>query len=143
MFSAKDIMTNQVPILSKDLSVVEAYKIMKEYEYSNFPVVDSGGSYSGILTKEDVHSVLYLSSGKTFLDHVKIDRLVNSERLVCGLELPMPDVILLFLSKQTDCLPVLREEKIAGVITPVSLLKAYQKNAGFYYKDTARQEAFV
>ena len=140
---AKDIMTTPVFTISDDSTVGEAADVMIEQKLSCLPVLGGGGALVGILTHTDFGlRRVVLPHGETMFSMLghwaepaamervtqelkgKLVREVMHEPVTTVEEdTPIEDLLKLMLSDRINRLPVMRGEKVEGIVTRHDLLK--------------------
>jgi CIC family chloride channel protein len=130
----KDAMVKTVQTVSEDKSVGTLIALMQSSRHAGFPVLDSKGKLSGIVTLSDLRSKV--KSGET---DKKIGDIATH-----GLEVAYPDetleaVLKRLASKQIGRLPVVdREDKteLLGLITRSDIVNSYNKKVVEKFRDT-------
>ena len=146
---AKDIMTKKVLTVKEDMTVKEVAKLLVERRISGAPVVDKSGKLKGIVTEADliirdkkVHiptvvqlleGVIYLESPKRFeeeMDRIlgqKISEIMTKKVTTITPELYIEDIATLMSTQKTYLLPVIKEDKIVGIVGKADIVKAIAK----------------
>lgn len=65
MFTAKDIMTEEVIRVRPETPVYDAIELLVENEITGMPVVDDGSNLVGVLSEKDVLTMLYAMEDNT------------------------------------------------------------------------------
>jgi predicted transcriptional regulator len=65
MFTAKDIMTEEVIRVRPEMPVYDAIELLVENEITGMPVVDDGSNLVGVLSEKDVLAMLYAMEDNT------------------------------------------------------------------------------
>lgn len=65
MFTAKDIMTEEVIRVRPETPVYDAIELLVENEITGMPVVDDGSNLVGVLSEKDVLAMLYAMEDNT------------------------------------------------------------------------------
>ncbi|SMC26621.1 acetoin utilization protein AcuB [Desulfacinum hydrothermale DSM 13146] len=114
-------MTTRVVSTRKEASVQEAMAVMKRHSIRHLPVLDSQGRLEGWVTDADLRSVLIAS----MLEDLTVqDVMVRSPHTVDPDE-ALERAAKLILEKKIGGLPVVRDEKLVGVITVIDILSAF------------------
>lgn len=140
---AHQIMTRQVITVTPETTIVEAANVMLKHHVSGLPVVDAAGQLVGIVSEGDFlrrsetgtqrrHSRwlrFLFGSGPAAGDFVsehgrKVSEVMTPEPFTVTEDASLADVVDLMESKNVKRLPVLRDGKIAGIVTRANLLQA-------------------
>lgn len=139
MAIAGDVMTQEVVTTSKDESVAQALKKMRDHKISGLPVVDANGRLCGILTAVDVLKHMsrtvpwfyeVFNTGMPALDDIepleeKIARLarLNVEEVmtrrvvVVDRKTPIEDVARVLMARAIKRVPVVEDGLVVGVVS--------------------------
>jgi CBS domain-containing protein len=143
MLTAADVMTTNVISVAPETPVEDIAKILYNNRISGLPVVDRNGALLGVVSEGDlithVEAVgekrrswwLTLFSGENALarDYVKAHgrtaRDVMTARVISVNETtPLADIAMLLERHRIKRVPVLRDGKLAGIVTRSNLLQA-------------------
>lgn len=146
MLTAKDIMTRDVISVTPDTGVEELARLFVEKNISAMPVVTEGGKLFGIVTETDLVAqdrplhiptviaifdwVIYLQSQKEFKAEVekitaqKVAEICTTEVVSCAPETSVPDIALLMTENKAHLIPVVREDKVVGVVARLDIIRA-------------------
>jgi CBS domain-containing protein len=140
---AHQIMTEPVVTVGPDTTIVEAANIMLSRHISGLPVVDAAGKLVGIVSQGDfIHRgeigterrrghwlKFILGSGKAAIDYVhehgcKVSEVMSPSPITIAEDTPLADIADLMEKKNIKRLPVLREQRLVGIVTRTNLLQA-------------------
>jgi CBS domain-containing protein len=140
---AHQIMTKPVVTVTPDATVLEAANIMLDRHISGLPVVDTAGKLVGIVSQGDfIHRgeigterrrgrwlKFILGSGKEAIDFVhehgcKVSEVMSRSPITIAEDTPLADIADLMEKKNIKRLPVLRDERLVGIVTRTNLLQA-------------------
>jgi len=140
---AHQIMTKPVITVTPDATVLEAAEIMLRQRISGLPVVDAAGKLVGIVSEGDfIHRSeigterrrgallrFILGAGKSASDFVqehggKISEIMTPTPATVTEDTPLADIVDLMERRNVKRLPVLRNDKIVGIVTRANLLQA-------------------
>jgi CBS domain-containing protein len=140
---AHQIMTKPVVTVSPDTTIVEAANIMLDRHISGLPVVDAAGKLVGIVSQGDfIHRgeigterrrsrwlKFILGSGKEAIDFVhehgcKVSEVMSRSPITIAEDTPLADIADLMEKNNIKRLPVLRDERLVGIVTRTNLLQA-------------------
>jgi CBS domain-containing protein len=140
---AHQIMTRPVITVTPERTIVEAANIMLKHHVSGLPVIDAAGKLVGIVSEGDFlrrseigtqrRRSRWLSfifgPGPSASDFVsehgrKISEVMTPEPFTVTEDLSLADVVALMESKNVKRLPVMRGEKLVGIVTRSNLVQA-------------------
>jgi CBS domain-containing protein len=140
---AHQIMSKPVITVAPDATILEAANIMLNRHVSGLPVVDATGKLVGIVSEGDfIHRAeigtgrrrgrwlqFILGSGRSASDFVhehgcKISEIMSRSPVTITEETPLADIADLMEKKNVKRLPVLRDNKLVGILTRTNLLQA-------------------
>jgi acetoin utilization protein AcuB len=121
------------PITCKsDLSIAEAMEWMQREKVRRFPVVDKKGELIGIVTRDDL---LYASPSSVtslnvwevnyLLSQVKVAEVMTKDVITVCEDCPIEDAARLMSDNKIGGLPVMRDDKLVGIITESDLFKLF------------------
>jgi CBS domain-containing protein len=129
MITVKDLMCTDVQTLKPTDSIHEARQLMLEQHVRHVPIVENG-KFVGLLTKHDILAVSVSSLAE--IDSAQQDELDSAIPIS---EVMMTDVIIadadaslleaanVMLTQQHGCLPVVRNEKLLGILTEADFVR--------------------
>jgi CBS domain-containing protein len=140
---AHQIMTRPVTTVSPETTIVEAANIMLKHHVSGLPVVDAADKLVGIVSEGDFLRRSEIGTqrrrgrwlsfifgpGSTAPDFVcehgrKISEVMTPEPFTVSEDMPLQDVVGLMEAKNVKRLPVMRGDKLVGIVTRANLLQA-------------------
>jgi CBS domain-containing protein len=140
---AHQIMTRPVLTATPETTIVEAANTMLQKHISGMPVVDAAGKIVGIISESDFIRrseigtqrkrgrwlKLILGPGKAATDFVhehgrKVAEIMTPEPLSITEDTELEEIVQLMEKNNVKRLPVLREDKIVGIVTRANLLQA-------------------
>ncbi|GAB6035513.1 CBS domain-containing protein [Fundidesulfovibrio butyratiphilus] len=138
MLKAKDIMTTEVITLTPETQISQAAKLLLEKRINGCPVVDASGKVVGILCQSDLvaqQKRLSLPSVFTLLDGIlpfssmgdldkemgkiaaiTVDHAMSEKPVTVGPDDTLEDVATLMVERGFHTLPVVKDDKLVGVI---------------------------
>jgi CIC family chloride channel protein len=132
--SVKDAMVKSVQTVSEDRSVETLESLMRVSRHIGFPVVDSKGRLSGIVTLSDLRN--RVKSGET---GKKIGDIATRELVVAYPDETLDIALKRLASKQIGRLPVVDRDdntKLLGLITRSDIVNSYDKKVVERFRDT-------
>ena len=140
---AHQIMTRPVITILPDATIVDAANLMLRRHISGLPVVDASGKLVGIVSEGDFirrgeigterrrGAVLkfILGAGRSASDFVhengcKISEIMTPSPVTITEDTPLADIVDLMEKRNVKRLPVVRNDKIVGIVTRANLLRA-------------------
>jgi CBS domain-containing protein len=140
---AHQIMTRPVITVTPETTIVEAANTMLQKHISGLPVVDAAGKFAGIISEGDFIRrseigtqrkrgrwlKLILGPGKAATDFVhehgrKVAEIMTPEPLSITEDTGLEEIVQLMEKNNVKRLPVLRGDKIVGIVTRTNLLQA-------------------
>jgi CBS domain-containing protein len=140
---AHQIMTKPVITVAPDATILEAANFMLKQRISGLPVVDARGKLVGIVSQGDfIHRgeigterrrgrwlQFILGSGRSATDFVhehgrRISEVMTPSPITIAEDAPLADIADLMEKRNIKRLPVLRNNKLVGIVTRTNLLQA-------------------
>jgi CBS domain-containing protein len=151
MLTAKDIMTRDVVTVTPDTSIEELANRLVNNEISGVPVIDDAGALYGIVTENDLISrnkrlhiptvvsfldaAIYLESSKKFEQEVKrvsatkVGDICNRKVVSITEDTTIVDIATIMDEKKIHILPVVRNNKVVGIVGKRDIVKAVARQA--------------
>ena len=142
---AKDIMTREVVSVHPDTSLLDAAKLIAEYNFDGVPVVDNENRLVGIVTEYDLinkTSAVHLPTLQVILKNLpqfkkeeahfqeeilslKVSDIMNKDPLTFDPDISYDDIIKIFREHhRVNPIPVVSDKlKVVGVISRFDILK--------------------
>ena len=120
MLSARDIMTENVVIISPQASIQEAIETLLNQEFSGLPVADKDGKLVGIVTE-------FALLGLVYDDRMRGDavtKYMTTEVLTVDVNDPVSKVADLCLVHRVRRVPVMDQGRLVGLIARRDVLRA-------------------
>jgi CBS domain-containing protein len=154
---AHQIMSRPVITVTPETTIVEAANTMLQKHVSGLPVVDATGKLVGMLSEGDFirrgeigtqrrrgrFLKFILGPGKAASDFVhehgrKVSEIMTTEPLLTvGEETPLEKIVALMETNNVKRLPVMRDGKVAGIVSRSNLLQAVASLARDFPDPTA------
>ncbi|KON91074.1 acetoin utilization AcuB family protein [Rossellomorea marisflavi] len=121
----EEIMKSNVETLRPDDSIETAIRLMREKKIKHIPIVDDEMKVLGIISDRDVKdaapSILNEQSADFTLKNPV--RQIMQQQVITGHPLDfVEEVAALFYEHRISCLPILKADKLVGIITETDLL---------------------
>jgi len=135
---AKDIMTTELITVHPDLSIRQLIKLMLEKSISGVPVVDEFNNLVGIISEKDIiKAVERLIKIKVSLDEQKewqggfnwVEGIMTKKVITVDEEDPVEKVCQVMSEHRIHRVPVMRGNKIVGIISTMNILKMIANSA--------------
>ena len=140
---ARDVMTRHVITIAPDASVLEALRLMLQYNISGLPVVDCSGSVLGIVTEGDFLRraeigterkrprwlEFLFGSGPLARDYVRsharrVHEVMTHDVETVTEEAQLGDIVTLMEKYRIKRVPVVRDGRVVGIVSRANLLRA-------------------
>jgi len=140
---AHHIMTRPVYTVSPDASIDEAANLMLQRHISGLPVVDASGKLVGIVSEGDFirrreigtqrrrsrFLNFILGPGRAATDFVhergrKVDEIMTPEPVTITEDTPVEEIVARMEKNKFKRLPVMRGERVVGIVSRANLLQA-------------------
>ena len=150
MLKVKDIMTRKIITVTPDTEIAEAAKILLKKRINGLPVVDASGRLVGILCQSDLvaqqksiplpsvftllESYIPLTSTKRIDKEVEkiaaltVKQAMTPDPVTVGPETDIEEVAKLMVDKKYHTLPVIKGDKLIGIVGKEDILKTLLPN---------------
>jgi acetoin utilization protein AcuB len=129
---AKRFMTPSPITASPKTNYSEAMHLMRDNHVHHLPIVDAKGSLVGIVSHSDMLSatpspVTSLSVFEIYslLDKVTMSDIMSHPVLAIEEDCSLAAAAQFMIDNEIGCLPVMREDKLVGIITDTDIFKAF------------------
>lgn len=138
-----DVMTREVVSIAPEASVLEAVRLMLQHKISGLPVIDAKGNLQGVVTEGDFlrrvetgterkRSRLVeflLGPGRLATDYVqatgrKVGEVMTPDARTVGEDETLEKVVNLMERYRIKRVPVVRGDKVVGIVTRQNLMRA-------------------
>ena len=133
---ARDIMTEDVIIISKNEDLYKAAEIMLKNRISGIPIVSKAGKVQGIITENDLFMVMdMVKSGDVVLDKKKkdiippVDFVMSVGVDTVSRDTTLDEIIILMKYKNQHTIPVMEKGKMAGIIGKHDVFRSFYSAA--------------
>jgi CBS domain-containing protein len=118
---ARNLMTDHVIKVQPDMSLADVGRVLVAGHHGGLPVVDDDDRVVGIITESDVLNAVL----RDVPERTRVRDLMSHPVLVVDEFSPTDEVMSLLRDGQIRHLPVVRQEKLVGIITPHDVLKYF------------------
>lgn len=115
----------------------EALRLMQQNHIKNLPIVDKKGQLIGIVTYDDMLkaepspvTTLSMFEMVAMLDKVTMDQIMSSPVYAVDENCSITNAANFMLTNQIKCLPVVKEDKLVGIITDTDIFKTFVEITG-------------
>jgi acetoin utilization protein AcuB len=125
-------MTQQLITVMQDVGIDEALKTMRDEKVRRLPVLNRRGLLVGIVSEKDlllaspspatslcIHELHYL------LSKMKVSEVMTTDVITVTEYTPLEQAARIMVDNKIGGLPVLRDDKLVGIITETDLFKAF------------------
>jgi acetoin utilization protein AcuB len=130
----KDRMTAHPLTISMEESLSNTHRYMQEQQVRHLPVVDKTGKMVGLVTEDDLlkaepSSATSLSVWEihSLLMKVRVKDVMVHDVISTTEDTPIEDAAHLMLEHKIGCLPVLRDDKLIGIITEIDIFRTFME----------------
>jgi len=127
MLIANSIMTTNIITLTPTETVRDAYETMREFSFRHIPIVDLENKLVGIISEGDVLKSCYWEGNKIILPETSIGEIMSNEVTTCLPESPLGSVVATMLVCKIDCIPIIYNEYLEGIITSTDIMEIFCK----------------
>ena len=126
----RDWMTSPAITITKDKTLPEAVKIMREKKIKRLPVVDEHNKLIGLLS--DIEIQEYLPSEATTLDafelgyllnKIKVEKVMKTIVFTTRPDVSIEEAAMEMYDRSVSSLPVIEDDKVVGIITEKDVFK--------------------
>jgi CBS domain-containing protein len=140
---AHQIMTREVITVTPETSIADAANAMLEHRISGLPVLGRDGELVGIISEGDFLRraeigtqrkrgrwlKLLLGAGEAASEYVqaqgrKVGEIMTPDPVTATEEMPLEDIVQLMEKKHVKRLPVMRGDRLVGIVSRANLLRA-------------------
>lgn len=134
MQTVADLMSKNLITLKENDSLAKAKELMHEKNIRNIPVVNDQEECVGMLTQREYlrHAFHLVSQFGTQQMSKKeqqtpIANAMNKDILTVSPEMELSAAAEFFIENKYGCLPVIQDDKLVGILTPVDFVKLANK----------------
>jgi len=132
-----DRMTPRPITVTEDISVDKALQLMREERIRRLPILDKRGRLAGIVSDKDL---LYVSPSPAtslsiyeipyLLSKIKMRDVMTREVITITEDTPLEEAARIMADNKIGGLPVMRDDKLVGIITETDLFKIFVEMLG-------------
>lgn len=132
-----DRMSHPVLTVHPELPIQEALNLMHTEHVRRLPVVDKRGGLVGIVTEKDLlnaspseASTLSVWEVSYLLSKITVERIMNRNVICVSEDMPLEEAARIMADHKIGSLPVVRKNKLVGIITETDLFKIFLELLG-------------
>lgn len=118
---ARDIMTKEVVTVALSTMVRDLAKVLNKHKISGAPVIDTKGRIAGIVSEADILA----KKGR------EVKAIMSRKVISITEETPVEQIATLMTHHKVKRLPVLRGEKIVGIVSRADIVSAIARGKHF------------
>lgn len=129
-------MSTQLITVPPDLTLPEAFALMKKENIRRLVIVDKG-KMVGLVTKNDLENALPSKATSLsmweinyLIEKVKVSDVMIKDVITVNEDTPIEEAARLMADKKISCLPVLRNDDVVGIITETDLFRIFLEVLG-------------
>jgi acetoin utilization protein AcuB len=125
-------MSHPVITVRTDIPIMDAYELMKKESIRRLPVVDKKGALVGMLSEREI---LHASPSQAtslsmwelnyLVSRVTVDEIMTPEVITVDVDTPLEEAARIMAENKIGGLPVMRDGKLAGIVTETDLFKVF------------------
>jgi acetoin utilization protein AcuB len=125
-------MSHPVITVRADVPIMDAYELMKKEKIRQLPVIDQKGALVGMLSEREI---LHASPSQAtslsvwelnyLMSKVTVDEIMSSEVVTVDDDTPIEEAARILADNKVGGLPVMRDGKLAGIVTETDLFKVF------------------
>ncbi len=133
----RERMTPNPVTITPETSLTDAMRVMREKKVRRLPVLDARGSLIGIVSDSDL---LYASPSPVtslsvweihgLLNRLTMDKVMTREVITVAEDTPLEEAARIMADKRIGGLPVMKGDKLVGIITETDIFKAFLGQLG-------------
>lgn len=129
----EDIMIKDVITLQKNATLQQAIDLVKQKKIRHIPIIDDEQQLIGLLCDVDIRSatpsIFHLEEYKEDLLKPISDIMITDVYTAHPLDF-VEEIAFVFYEQKISCMPVIRENKLVGIVTETDLLHTYVELTG-------------
>ncbi len=130
-------MRRPVFTISAETTLDEALELMEKEHIRRLPVVDKDGSLIGIVTERDLvkaspsdATLLDKWEVKSMMSKLPIEKIMTRQVITITEDMPLEEAARVMADKKVSGLPVLRDNKVVGILTETDIFKVFLEVMG-------------
>ena len=124
----EDYMSPDPVTVRQDAPLAEAARLMRQHHFRQLPVMDQGGRLVGIITDRDLRQTV--GFGEPLRENLIVADVMTVDPITIPLSATMDDAVRVLADRGFGALPVVRSNKLVGIITYMDILRAFAEVFG-------------
>lgn len=134
-------MTKNPIVAYPDMTIKEVSDLMKENSFHTLPVLDEQNHLVGVVTEKNIMlaapspaSTLSTYEINYLLDKLTVEKIMAKNPLTIAKDTPIEEATSMMIDNHIDCLPVMENEKLVGIVTKTDLYRILLELFGAKHK---------
>ena len=133
----RERMSTKPVTISKDVSIIEALRVMRQKQVRRLPVLDQDGNMVGIVSEKDL---LYASPSPAtslsiyemhdLLSRLRVSELMTTDLITVTPDIPLEEAARIMADNKLGGLPVVENGNLVGIITETDIFKVFLELLG-------------
>ncbi len=130
--------------ISRADPLLKVTKLLDEHRIRRIPVVE-GDELVGVITEKDIRKALpssvihcALDQIEELLEMIQVEEVMSRDVLTITANAPLEKAAKLMRDNKIGCLPVVKKEKLVGIVTNTDILDAFIEIMGIYEEKSVR-----
>ena len=119
----KEVMTRDVVALRPQQPFAQALALLAQHRFRHLLVIDADARLAGVISDRDL---LRCMSRETDLERVTVANIMWSAVVTVRPDTLLSEAAVQMLSRRINCLPVVENDRVCGILTSTDLLQAFQ-----------------
>ncbi len=119
----KEVMTRDVVALRPQQPFAQALSLLAQYRFRHLLVIDADARLAGVISDRDL---LRCMSRESDLEGVTVADIMWSAVVTVQPDTSLSEAAAQMLSRRINCLPVVENDRVCGILTSTDLLQAFQ-----------------
>ena len=133
----RELMNPKPGVLTPDVTMPDAMRIMREQRVHRMPVVDAQGALVGIISETDLHNagpsqatLLAYWEIPSLLAKITVQMLMVKDVATVGEDTPVEDAARIMADRNVSCLPVMNGKALVGMVSQNNIFRAFMEMLG-------------
>ncbi len=119
----KEVMTRDIVALRPQQPFAQALALLAQHRFRHLLVIDADARLAGVISDRDL---LRCMSRETDLERVTVANIMWSAVVTVRPDTLLSEAAAQMLSRRINCLPVVENDRVCGILTSTDLLQAFQ-----------------
>lgn len=118
----KEVMTRDVVVLRPQQPFAQALALLAQHRFRHLLVTDADARLAGVISDRDL---LRCMSREADLERVTVADIMGAAVVAVQPDTSLSEAAAQMLSRRINCLPVIENDKVCGILTSTDLLQAF------------------